>query len=518
MGGVSNVSLRCVLVCLLSACVCGLGGDDARAQGLVMFSDVISQGFRDAPVDAHEGSPPISLSQGVLGAATPPSGLQVQGALTSWTTPAPPSSRSRERTDEDRENAMSPPRPDSSRAATWRQMRLQKATDMEPPDPSLVAQVVSFVERNRGYVLPDRLLLDIPSIDLFGIQPVLGGMNGASGASGGLWYSIPSLNGPRRHGHLQVLGSLRRYWSVEAIAGLRRDRWLGYAYARHNHLPTESFYGVGPATSEDRRSFYRLDESIAGILAGRMLGDRVLVGGHSSYRRDFVGAALHVDGSETDATSSQLDAGAASIDHLVTGVFAEFDARDASYDRTYGQRFAPTEARLRGISLDATRGVYLAASLSHHQDVIDRDYSYTRLTLDAQQYLPLRHGMQRGLAFRQYLSLSQSPPGQDVPFHRLPSIGGPHSLRGFTGGRFSDWNAAITSVEMRCRVWHRLDMALFSDAGQVFREAGELAIEEIQVGYGVGFRFRSDQGVIARFEVSRSVEGFSTYLKFGSIL
>jgi outer membrane translocation and assembly module TamA len=61
-------------------------------------------------------------------------------------------------------------------------------------------------------------------------------------------------------------------------------------------------------------------------------------------------------------------------------------------------------------------------------------------------------------------------------------------------------------------------MALFADAGQVFSEVNDVSVQDMKIGYGVGFRFRSSQGVVARFEIARSVEGFSTYLKFGSIL
>ena len=410
--------------------------------------------------------------------------------------------------------------PDSTRAETWRAMRHRKAASMETPSPSLVQQTIAFFERNRSRVLPDRLVLDIPNADLYGIQPVLGGLPGEAGATGGLFYEIPFAVPKERYAHVQALASLRRYWGAEAIGGWHSGRWHGFGFARYTHHAAESFYGTGPTSDLDRRAYYRLNEGIGGALIGYAPDRRIFTGSYLAYRTDRVGPARYADGpSVTNIEGQPTPVGyTADVDYAIGGVFAEFDSRDASYDRHYGQRFAPTSATLRGISLDASSGYYLAASVTHHQDLVQRDFSYARVTVDAQQYVKLKHGMQRGLAFRQYVSLSDSPSRQRVPFHRMPSIGGSTSLRGFTGGRFRDRNAVLATAEMRCRIWHRLDMALFTDAGQVFNRFDEVGIDDLNVGYGVGFRFRSSQGVIARFEVARSVEGISTYLKFGSIL
>jgi hypothetical protein len=409
---------------------------------------------------------------------------------------------------------------DSTRAQKWRAMRYEKAQSMESPSPSIVQRTVAFFERNRSRVLPDRLVLDIPNADLFGIQPVLGGLPGEAGATGGLFYEIPFSVPEERYAHVQALASLKRYWGAEAIGGWNRGRWHGFGFARYTSRAAESFYGIGPTSDLDRRSYYRLNQGIGGALIGYAPARQLFTGSYLAYRTDRVGPGRHVHGpSVTNIDERPAPIGySADVDDAIAGIFAEFDSRDVSYDRHYGQRFAPTSATLRGISLDASSGYYLAASLTHHQDVVKRDYSYARLTVDAQQYVALKHGMQRGFAFRQYVSLSDSPARQRVPFYRMPTLGGSTSLRGFTGGRFRDRNAVLATAEMRCRIWHRLDMALFTDAGQVFNRFDDIALQEMMVGYGVGFRFRSSQGVIARFEVARSVEGISTYLKFGSVL
>ena len=48
-----------------------------------------------------------------------------------------------------------------------------------------------------------------------------------------------------------------------------------------------------------------------------------------------------------------------STNYLLLGTWAEYDGRNLPYIGGYGRRFAPTQERLRGISLDASQGLYL---------------------------------------------------------------------------------------------------------------------------------------------------------------
>jgi outer membrane protein assembly factor BamA len=170
------------------------------------------------------------------------------------------------------------------------------------------------------------------------------------------------------------------------------------------------------------------------------------------------------------------------------------------------------------ISLDAERGLYLASELTHHVDATHNQYSFTRLTVDAQQYVPLEKEAMHGLALRQFASFTRAPGGQEVPFYRLQSLGGSRSLRGYYTDRFRDRNVLLLNAEVRCHVWHWLDMALFTDAGHVFRDANELGLEGIRYDVGIGFRVRANNKTLGRFEIARSPEGLVTHLELGSLL
>jgi outer membrane protein assembly factor BamA len=104
-----------------------------------------------------------------------------------------------------------------------------------------------------------------------------------------------------------------------------------------------------------------------------------------------------------------------------------------------------------------------------------------------------------------------------MPFYRLQSLGGARSLRGYQPDRFRDRNVLLVNAEVRCQIWHWLDMAVFGDAGHVFRDLDALRLTDPQVGYGVGFRVKKDGQTLARIDFARSVEGIRTTVDLGSL-
>ena len=145
-------------------------------------------------------------------------------------------------------------------------------------------------------------------------------------------------------------------------------------------------------------------------------------------------------------------------------------------------------------------------------------FGFTRFSLDLQEYLSVDEGTHHGFAFRQFVSLTHTAGYQTVPFYRLQSIGGSESLRGYTSGRFRDYNVLLMNAEVRCQVWHWLDMAVFGDAGHVFRRFEDLGPSTVRGNVGVGFRLRTDQGTAARVDFARGTEGTRILLQLGSLL
>ena len=106
-----------------------------------------------------------------------------------------------------------------SRAARWRKRRRQKADAIEPPEPSLIRQALSVVSNVGGAVVPHRLVLSIPQLEIAGFHPVFGGLEGDAGTTAGVLYEPPFWHGPRRLAEAEVLASLRRYYGAGVRVG-----------------------------------------------------------------------------------------------------------------------------------------------------------------------------------------------------------------------------------------------------------------------------------------------------------
>ena len=115
----------------------------------------------------------------------------------------------------------------------------------------------------------------------------------------------------------------------------------------------------------------------------------------------------------------------------------------------------------------------------------------------------------------------------DMPFTGMPTLGGPHTLRGFQAGRFRDdaaWHAGIEH-----RIWvisrgfeltptirvERIGFAPFVEAGSVGSDGLDLFESEVKFSYGIGLRILLERAAPFRLDVGLSDEGFQWTARFG---
>ena len=253
-----------------------------------------------------------------------------------------------------------------SRAARWRAKRRAKAKTISPPQPGVLERVVSTVSQIGGAVVPHRLILRLPQLDVSGFHPVFGGLGGNAGTTAGILYEPPFWQGPRRLAEVEGLGSIHRYYGLGARVGGRLGSYVGYAYVRYQHRPRDTFYGLGPNSEADTKAGFRLDQAVAGGLLGRRFGPDVLLGTHVSYQQNRYGPGHGDEPNVPELFGERVLGRRSNPDYILVGAFFEVDSRDASYDRTFGHRFAPTQPRLRGVSLGASQGFYFATEVTHN--------------------------------------------------------------------------------------------------------------------------------------------------------
>lgn len=402
------------------------------------------------------------------------------------------------------------------RAARWRQKRKQKARTLEKPSPTFMQRAITFVTNIGGSILPHRLILSVPQLEIAGFHPVFGGLGGGAGTTAGILYEPSFWRGNNRLAEVEVLGSLRGYYGAGLRFGGIAGPYVGYTYGRYRHRSAETFYGVGIDSKVETEGRFRLDRGVVGGLLGRAVGASSLLGGHVSYQRNRYGSGQGDVPTVTEQFGTTLPGAGTNADYLMLGVFFELDNRDTPYARAFGHRFAPTEPRLRGVSVDASKGFYFAAEVTHNVEVHEHRQDFTRFTLDAREFWPVTEELFHGFSFRQFASVTHSGEGS-VPFYRLQAIGGARSLRGYPSGRFRDRNVLLANAEVRCQVWHWMDMAVFVDAGHVSHDLQGMSLKTSRVGYGVGFRLKNDGKTLGRVDIARGDAGWTLHLDLGSL-
>ena len=94
-----------------------------------------------------------------------------------------------------------------------------------------------------------------------------------------------------------------------------------------------------------------------------------------------------------------------------------------------------------------------------------------------------------------------------MPFYYQPTLGGPHVLRSFRDQRFRDRNLIYLSAEYRWEAAPALELALFYDAGKVFRDRSDFNLMGLRKNVGFGFRIKSRDRILFRVDLARGREG-----------
>ena len=147
----------------------------------------------------------------------------------------------------------------------------------------------------------------------------------------------------------------------------------------------------------------------------------------------------------------------------------------------------------------------------------DRDldrYSFRSVDLLLQHFVPV-FDKKRVFAFQFGLSGTQPDEGHQVPFYLQPTLGGSRTLRSDADFRFRDEHALWMNAEYRWEAFSALDMALFTDWGNVAPRFGDLSFGDLKHAYGIGFRFNTAQAVILRIDIATGGdEGIQYFFKF----
>lgn len=286
---------------------------------------------------------------------------------------------------------------------------------------------------------------------------------------------------------------VRADFSLPRLFDERLELGVEALYRRH---PQEDFYGPGPDSSEADRVSY--------LFKGRELQGRAIVAVAPWLRvGTLVGHLAPSIGAGTDARFPTLEAGF--DQRAAPGIFEQ-----PSY--AYGEAFADVDYRDEPGNARAG-GRYRVGLRKYGDRDLDR-YGFRSLDLLFQQFVPL-FDKKRVFAFQAAVVGTSAEEGHQVPFYMQPTVGGSRTLRSVADYRFRDTHAMWLNAEYRWEVFSALDMALFTDWGQVAPGGSELSLSNLTPAYGIGFRFNTAQAVFFRVDVATGGgEGLQLFVNF----
>jgi outer membrane translocation and assembly module TamA len=353
-----------------------------------------------------------------------------------------------------------------TRAEQLKQLREQKAQNLVKPERTFLENgLIEFKERR---------ILERFQEGIYGFHPVLGGLATGAGFAAGTRFEKDGF-----HASAQASINGSQKYELGFNAPVFDERFFTDFRATYRNFLEQDFYGSGPDSREEERIEYRLEDI---DYTGRF-GFNV-----TKHFRAGVNAGWF----ESNTGAAELRG----LTYLKTGAFAEVDYRDQ-----------PGNPRTGG---------FYSAQWTRHQDRNFGRYGFGQYDIEAQQYLPF-FNQRRVIALRAKTTLTHTAPGQLIPFHMQPSLGGSEDLRGFREFRYRDNNMVVLNAEYRWEAFSGLDLALFADAGQVAARPTDIDFSDLKKSYGFGFRFNTAKSVFLRTDFGFSNEGRRIFIKFGHV-
>ena len=138
------------------------------------------------------------------------------------------------------------------------------------------------------------------------------------------------------------------------------------------------------------------------------------------------------------------------------------------------------------------------------------DFGYSSYLFDVRKYISLK-GDSDVLAI-QLSGIFTG--GSNVPFFKLPQLGGDNRLRGITNASlYRDRQAFFSQVEYRKSLFWIVGAVVFAGVGDVANELGDLSLSEFKYVGGVGARFQiiPEQRLNVRFDYGLAKGGQSAF-------
>lgn len=160
----------------------------------------------------------------------------------------------------------------------------------------------------------------------------------------------------------------------------------------------------------------------------------------------------------------------------------------------------------------ARTGSEIRTGVAFYREAFGSDFDWTEYTVDLRRYLPIG---ERGVLAGQLLYVTGDG---EVPYDRMPRLGGDSGLRGYSAARFTDRTKMLGRLEIRSgEVWKRMGGTVFVGYGDVSPTPAKLTTAAQIYTYGFGLRFvlSHEEMVNIRVDVGFGNDDSAFFLSLG---
>lgn len=143
----------------------------------------------------------------------------------------------------------------------------------------------------------------------------------------------------------------------------------------------------------------------------------------------------------------------------------------------------------RDYPFNPTKGIFFSASVIFHSDIFGSEYSYNYYAVDYRQFFLINKKKRWVLGINVYGLFANG----EVPFNRIPALGGIQIMRGYYSGRYRDNNYLAAQLEWRMPIWRFIGLAAWVGTGQVASNFNQFSWDGLKPNVGIGLRFLFDK-------------------------
>ncbi len=320
---------------------------------------------------------------------------------------------------------------------------------------------------------------------------------GSGFGMGAEYYNEFNNNDWQNNATISGAVTYKKFWQVEAVAKFShkawgennsaRDRFSVTTYVKHWDLPQMAYFGLGPSTKKDDKTFFSRRDTKLGMEVHNPVTNWLAVGGAIESLWPHVEAAKNLN----------------SKDISIEEKFAEANTPGL----TKQPHFMRYEAFAKPHFPD--RKPYILAykiGYSYFQDTSGGQFSFGRFDTDLKHHFKIpKPDSNFDVRFR--VSSSRTGSGKQVPFYYQETLGGSDingdsALRGFADYRFRDRSLMVLQTEYQVNIKNGFGLLAFYDTGKVAPTLGGLGSARLRHSYGFGFTMFSGDRVYFKFYVS----------------